>query len=290
LSKKLRRKELRQPDEFVTISMKVGQWFRDNQRLVTIIGVASIVIVIGIASMVQWTTCSRESSSSGLWIALNKATAPVVSPDDEEEIPREIEHFDSRADRAKAAIKVYQSVIKQHGSSTAGQAARLGLASAQFGLGEYAEARALYEEFLADPHGLEAFEAVAVEGAGYCYEAQKNYDKALEMFRRLEKADEGNHQDLAKYHQGRILEKMNKQGDAAELYRNIVRRSEQATDEMVTNGYAFERAEARLAVIDPGADVLRNRSKGPDMAEILRKLRQGGAPPAGPPPGDEEME
>ncbi len=277
LAKKLRRKDLRQPDEFVTTTMKIGQWVRQNLRLVAFVSGTLVVVVIVTAVVVEWSRSSRIESSSSLWVALNKGTAPVVGPDDEEEIPEEVEHFESREARAKAATEVFTKVLEEHGDSTAGRAARLGLAATKYSLGEYAEARSLYEDFLSNVDDLDIYKAVALEGAGFCYEALKNYDKALDYFRRLEKVDDGNHQDLAKYHQGRILEQMNKQAEAAELYRNIVRRSEQATEDMVTSGYAFERAEGRLSVIDPGSDVLRSRSKGRG-AELLRKMLQGGGP------------
>lgn len=280
MAKKLRRKDLRQPDEFVTITMKFGQWLRDNQRLVAFAVGALVIVVVSIAIAVQISSSSRISSSSSLWIALNSAAAPVVAPDDQEDFPEEIEHFKTYEARSKASVSSFQKVIDEHEGSPAGQAARLGLASTKFSLGEFAEARTLYEAFLSDTSGLQMYEAVAVEGAGFCYEAQKNYDKALEYFRRLEKIDNGDQQDLAKYHQGRILELMNKQSDAAELYRGVVRRSEQATDAMVTNGYAFEMAENRLSVVDPSADVLRARSKGRG-ADLLRKMLQGGGPRPG---------
>lgn len=289
MAKKLRRKDLKQPDEFVTFTMKVGQWIRDNQRLVMFIAGGVIFVVVAVALAIQLTGNAKVASSSTLWVALNKASTPVVSAEEREKLPEDVDYYDTREERAKASAEAYQAVVDEHGSSSAGAAAKLGLASAKLSLGDYAEARTLYEDFLSNNGGLGIYESVAVEGAGYSYEGQKNYDKALEMFRRLEKLDDGDHQDLARYHQGRILEKMNKRTEAADIYRNIVRRSEQATDEMITNGYAFERAEGRLAIIDPGADVLKNRNKGRDMADILRKMRQGGAPPPGlpprPPPG-----
>jgi tetratricopeptide (TPR) repeat protein len=288
-----RRKELRKPDEFVTVTMKVGQWVRDNQRFVMFAGIALVVVVVGVALTIQLVRSSRTSASAELWQAVAVASAPVVDPEDEEEIPERIQHFKSLADRNEAASKALAKVVKSQENSTSGQVARLGLATTKLAKGDYAGARGLYENFIANTAGFDELKAFAVEGLGYCYEGQKNYDAALERFRELEKLDSGAHADLAKYHQARMLEKLNKRDAAAELYRGVVRRAEQATDEMVTDLFVVDRAEDRLEVIDPGSDVLKQRSKA-RQSELLKQLMSGGGGaglpnlPPPPPPGSEE--
>jgi tetratricopeptide (TPR) repeat protein len=290
-----RRKELKKPDEFVTVTMRVGQWVRDNQRLAMFLGIAVLAIVVGAALTLQLVESSRVRNSSALWQAVATASAPVVDPEDEEKIPARIQHFETLDDRYAAASKAFEKVIKLQNDSTSAQIARLGLASSKLAKGDYAGARQLYENFLKNTGGFDDLKAFAVEGLGYCLEGQKNYDKALERFRELEKLDKGAHSDLAKYHQARMLEKLNKRDEAAELYRTVVRRAEQASDDVVTDLFVVDRAENRLEVIDPSSEVLKQRSKG-RQAELLKQLLRGGGgaglpnmptpPPS--PPGNEE--
>jgi tetratricopeptide (TPR) repeat protein len=281
LAKKSRRKELRQPDEFVSFTMKAGQWVRDHQRLVIFVSVAVVVIVVAVALTVQLTGNYRVKASEGLWTAVETGAAPVVDPDREQDIPANIRKFDSVDERSAAAIKAFKVAVDENGKSTAGQAARLALAALTLEKGEYPAAHKLYESFLDAPDGLSEFEGLALEGVGYCLEGQKNYDQALAKYRQLEKISDGDYQDVARYHQARMLEKLNKRDEALDLYRGVVRRADQATEDTVTNLFARDRAEARLALLDPGADVLRQRSKGRG-ADLLRQvLGQQGALPQG---------
>lgn len=277
--KKRRRKDLKQPDEFVTVTMKLGQWVREHQRLVVFISAIIVVTVVGIALTIQLVGSSRVQNSDPLWEAISTASAPVIDPDDDEndnasKLPNSIQRFDSLSDRTEAATKAFEKVLAGGKNSGAGRAATLGLAASKFSKGEFAEARALYEDFANDPGGFDHLKAYAVEGTGLCFESQKNYDRALEQYRSLEKIDDGDHQDLAKYHQARMLEHLSKQREAADLYRGIVRRAEQATDDMITNLWVRDRAEARLAVIDPGSDVLKQRSKNRG-SDLLKRIIGG---------------
>lgn len=300
MAKKLSRKDLKRPDQFVNRTMQAGQWVKGHQRLVTFGAIGLVVAVLAVALTIHLTDRSRLTASEGLWIALDhmeSPLAPTKTAEDEDredrEPPRGYEVFDDAEARSKAASKAFEVVVREHKTSTAGRAATLGLATTSFSLGDFSKARGYYEDFLADTGGLDHLKAIAVEGIGYCLEADEHYDQALEKYRELEKLDSGRYRDLAQYHQGRMLEKLSKNHDAAELYRAVVRRAEQATDEMETNLYVRDRAESRLAVIDPGADVLKSRSKARG-AELLKQLMSGqGGPgglpglPAGGPPGDE---
>ena len=280
MANKRRRKELRQPDEFVTVTMKLGQWIREHQRLVILSATAIIVVVVGVALTIQLVGSSRVNASSSLLSAIGVSAAPVANPDDEEEeIPEEIQHFSTFDERAQAASKAYQKVLAESADSSAERAATLGLASSKLSLGEVSEAKQLYEDFLANPGEFEHMKVYAAEGLGFCYEAQKNYDRALDQFKTI---DSEGYQDLSKYHQARMLEHLSKRNSAAVLYRGIVQRAEQATDDMVTDLWVRDRAEARLAVLDPSADVLKQRSKGRG-ADLLKQIlgkRGGGAPGA----------
>jgi tetratricopeptide (TPR) repeat protein len=290
VAKKLRRKDLKRPDEFVSRTMRLGEWVRGHQRLATIAGLGLVAAVVAVALTIHLMARSRVGSSEGLWTAMDVLVSPLAPSknDDEQEDrepPRGYETFDTTEARAKAASKAFRAVHDEHRGRAAGQVAALGLAGTEFSLGEYAKARRLYEEFLSDTGGLDQLKVIAVEGIGYCLEADERYDKALEKFRELEKLDGGRYRDLAQYHQARMLEKLNKSDDAAELYRAVVRRAEQAGEETEVDLFVQDRAESRLAVIDPGADVLKARSKNRG-ADLLRQLMSGeGGGPGGAPPG-----
>lgn len=288
MSKKQRRKDLKQPDQFVTKTLSIGQWIREHQRLVVFAAIFIVAAVVLIALTIQLTGSSRNRRSAPLWEAITIASAPIVNPEEEEELSertkrllKRVKRYESEDDRREDSIKLFKKVSGD--GAVTGQIAKLALASSYYEKGEIAEARGLYEDFYLNPEGFDSLKGIALEGIGFCYEAQKNYDRALEKFRELEQLFDGDFQDIAKYHQARMHEKLNDQDQAAELYRKIVSRSEQATEDMITDGYAQKRAESRLAVLDPTADVLKNRSKSRN-ADLLKMLggRGGLGLPGGP--------
>lgn len=286
MAKKLRRKDLKRPDEFVSRTMLAGQWIREHQRVVTFAAVALVVVVVAVTLAVHLSQRARATSSDATWTALDLLGAPVTGEraEDEEdrEPPRGYKVFATREARTKAAVAAFERVVEEHGGTAAGQAGLLSLGSALFTQGEHAKAREAFQGFLDRPAGLEPLVPIALEGLGYCLEAEESYDGALERFRDLEKVDNGRYRDLAQYHQGRMLEKLSKNSDAADQYRAVVRRAEQATDDAETNLFVRDRAESRLAVLDPGSDLLKARSKR-SGADLVRQILggQGGELPPG---------
>jgi tetratricopeptide (TPR) repeat protein len=69
---RLTRKEIKQPDEFITLSGQALTWIRANQQLVTVIGVglAILVAVIGIAG--AYRAAQRRDANADLARALSK--------------------------------------------------------------------------------------------------------------------------------------------------------------------------------------------------------------------------
>jgi predicted negative regulator of RcsB-dependent stress response len=239
LARKYTRKHLRQPDEFISLSMRVWTFVGDHAAQVLItVGIAA-AIVGGIWTWDFFATRSGEKATAQLTRATdiyNQTIAPTetkVPATDEDGLPR----FKTRAEKLKAAEDEFGKVVGQGG--TMAIVARGMRASARYDGGKFAEAVDDYKKVLEktdDPR----LRALAIEGLAYCYEAQKDYGKALQQFRLLPR--DGDKKYLAQYQEARVLAKKGDVKEATSLYKEIIAKG--APSSLV------DRASDRLALLE----------------------------------------
>jgi pentatricopeptide repeat protein len=239
LSRKYTRKHLKKPDEFLSLSMRIWSFIRErgSQALITV-GIAA-VIVAGIWTWDYFATRRGEKSTAQITRAsdiYNQTIAPTetkVPTTDEDGLPR----FKTRAEKLKAAEEEFGKVVDQGGAMAV--VARGMRASARYDAGKFAEAADDYKKVL-EKTDDSRLKMLAIEGLAYCYEAQKDYDKALQQFRLLPR--DGDKKYLALYQEARVLAKKGDVKEAVSLYKEII--SKGAPTSLV------DRASDRLALIE----------------------------------------
>ena len=238
--KKYTRKQLKQPDTFLTTSDKAWSFIRDHTQQVLIM---ALVAVVGIGAAWGWTffTDSRARESTGkLSYALNVYSKPVVEikaalPKDEDGIPR----FKTRAKKLEASARALTKVVDGSSVGSLNVIATLIRAGVHYDSAQYTEAIKDYNKALGgtkNPH----LRDLAVEGLVYCYEATKALDKALEFVKKL--PGDGDKQYRVMYHEARILALKGQKVQAAKLFQQIMAKS--GSDELT------ERANERLALLE----------------------------------------
>lgn len=238
---KYTRKQLKQPDEFITFSNKVWEFVRQH-----VVGVALTITVAAIGIGAAWAvTAYRESKAAATTSLLDHAMevyTQTLLPDtvDASQIKKDtIPRFKTKAEKLVASEKAFSAAIEKGGSNGAGRLALLLRASVRYDAKKYAEAIKDYSTFL-DDDPTPRLRNRALEGIGYCYEAQKQWDKAMEAFAKLPK--EGKQKFQGSYHKARLLALQGKKKEAAVAYRAIV---DQAEDQALV-----ARAGERLAMLE----------------------------------------
>ena len=239
MPRKYTRKQLKRPDEFLTLSMRIWAYAKEHLPYVLLsVGVAA-VLVAGVWTWDYFSTRRGEQSTAQITRATDIYTQTIVPmeskvpPTDEDGVPR----FKTRADKLKAAEEEYSKVVNGGGSIAV--AARGMRAGVRYDAGKYQEAAEDYQKVLGSTDDSR-IRSVALEGLGYCHEALRDYDKALQQFRLL--PHDGDRKYLALYHEARVLAKKGAVKEAVELYKQIISKGSPAS--------LVDRASDRLALLE----------------------------------------
>ena len=236
---KYTRKQLKKPDEFISLSMKVWDFIKAQASRVVVMLLVAIVVVAAVWVWTYFAEQRAKKTTAALTRAFDIYTQTVIPtesklPEGDDDIPR----FKTREAKLKASVKEFTKVMETAGGDGK-ELARLMRAGVHFDQGSYAKAAQDYRAFLssgpADP-----FRTAAIEGLAYSLEAQKKYDKALEQFRKL--ADDKALQWTARYHEARVLARKGDKKQAAKLLREVI---DKAEDRTIVN-----RASDHLALVE----------------------------------------
>jgi tetratricopeptide (TPR) repeat protein len=179
-TRKITRKEMKQ-DEFVSTVGRITMWVEEH-LIALLWGAAAVLAVVALGyAVISWRTNRAMEAHGALSVVVETYGSPVGSAVPEN--PGQAT-FTTEEDKFRTVMALADGVIQNHGSTDAGQIARLYRGLAAFELDENEEARADLEAFLAaNPSHFLAPQvrrklAEMDELAG-------NLDQACEAFRQL---------------------------------------------------------------------------------------------------------
>lgn len=228
VAKKLTKKALKQPDQFVGFwqiaGERVGRFVAANRR-VLVIGLSALVtVVVGIVA----TTVLQEQRAGKATVALERAqkiagaelTSPLLPKNDKDDsIPR----FATEKERLEGALKELDGQFGS-GRGPLTQEAGLVRGSLLLSLDRADEAQALYEKLLGSKLDSR-LRFLAREGLGYAYERKGKLAEAQATFSKL--GTDASHlgdfyKDRARYHEARLAELQGNPGEAARIYHEVL--------------------------------------------------------------------
>lgn len=200
---RLSRRDIRQPDQFVSLSVRLFAWAKAHVRLLGYIAVGCAVLIAVGSGWRVWSTHHAQAAESALYEAAKVLTGPS-------------------ANRAQA-FALLQKLVNDYGSTRASVAASWQLGHLYFEDASYAAALAAYQQAqkslsktqqplmtalilldvayaqeasgACDPGALTSFEALlalpapwlrgeAYSGMGRCHETAQAWPKALAVYER----------------------------------------------------------------------------------------------------------
>jgi tetratricopeptide (TPR) repeat protein len=247
VAKKLNRKELRQPDQFLGFWARVSAGivdFAGRQRRALVIGAtAAITVIVGSIAMTQITESRAVRASEALDKVRKIATADLLLPGTP---PKNdgVTHYATEKERLEAALASLDAYFTSPRGPLAAEA-QLVRAGLLLDLGRAQEAADIYSQKLLGGKLDKRLAFLAREGLGYAYEQLGKLEEAKATFAKLGEggdAGEGFYKDRALYHQARLAERGGNPTEAARIYKEVLDKNPTTSlrDE-ITN---------RLAVLD----------------------------------------
>ena len=225
--KKLSKKELKQPDQFVGFwqlaGARVGRFAADNAKVLVISISALATLAVGTVVL----TYVEEGRGARASVALDRVqrieaaelTASGTALTKNDAVPR----FATEKERSEAALAALDEKLKPN-RGPLGPEAALVRGSLLLDLGRADEAQQVYEKTLSGKLD-DRLKFLAHEGLGYALEKKGKLSEAQATFAKLagDAASLGGfYKDRARYHEARLVELQGNPTEAARIYHEVL--------------------------------------------------------------------
>jgi tetratricopeptide (TPR) repeat protein len=201
MAKKLTKKELREPDEFQTFTMRFLGYVSEHRKQFYLAGIVFLVAIVAAGGYAFYE--KRYEAKAAERYAAAADTSPT-----------------GQGQANPQALQMYEDLIRLYPRSAVAPLARYHMGNLLYEKGEYGRAVEEYEKFIALSGAKNVLlVSLAYYGVGYCYEDRKEYPKALEAYERAaEKSGDTAFRAIMERNLGRICEAMGDTEKAREHY------------------------------------------------------------------------
>ncbi|HLD29202.1 MAG TPA: tetratricopeptide repeat protein [bacterium] len=224
---KITRKQLKQPDEFISVTQRSFIFIRDHSRKIATGGVILLVVFLALFLFQKWQKNKDDEAYGKFSLALEAYQTGEQTAD------------------YKNALEKLDEVITKFPGTSWGKLALLYKGNIHLRLGAFDEAGGAYNAFLQKAGKEKTYRLLALEGFGYAYEGKKDYQKALGAYQKI--IEEGESFQLANAYLsvGRCYEKLGKNKEASENYKSFLKVSQksQMTNAVLRKISSLEKSE-----------------------------------------------
>jgi len=214
--KKISKKKLKEPDEFVSVTEKAFLFLAHHIKSIAAGGIVVLIILLSIFFYQRWERGNEEEAYRKFSLAVE--IYQVVSSPNREGSPSEY----------KNVLEKFDEVITKFPRTFSGETSLLYKGNLHLQLGEFEEATKSYQNFLQKARKRKLYRLFAMEGLGYAHEGKKDYEKALQAYQKI--LEEGENFQLANAYldMGRCYEKLGKKKEALENYKAFLKMSQKS--------------------------------------------------------------
>jgi tetratricopeptide (TPR) repeat protein len=155
MKKKITRKELKQPDEFISVAQKALLFVSHHSRKVAAGGVVVLVILLALFLFQKWEKSKNEGAYRKFSLALQAY------------------QVEGQKSEYKNALAKFDEVIAESPRTFWGKLALLYKGNAHLQMGAFEEAIGAYNSFLQKAGKEKIYRLFALEGLGYAYEGRR---------------------------------------------------------------------------------------------------------------------
>jgi tetratricopeptide (TPR) repeat protein len=203
-AKKIKKKDLKKPDEFITQSTRILRWCNENMRLVLGAG-GGLLLVVLLVGAVFLLRANREAKARAMY-----DNALAIYP---------VRSFgENDVGRYAAVAAKLKEVQEQYGSTKTATNALVDLGNVYFQEKEYDKAISCYQDFLDNVPAEHPLRDPVLVSLGATYEAKGSEQSAIEVYNRLRSKGTPGYQSQAQLCLGRVYEALGERNKAAGHY------------------------------------------------------------------------
>ena len=215
-TKKIIKKKLKKPDEFITLTERTFLFITHHSRSIAVGAGIVLILLLCIFSFEKWEKKNEENAYQMFHLAVE--TYEMVSSPYRDGSPQEY----------RAVLEKFDEVITKYPRTSSGKIAMLFKGNIYLRLGEFDDAIKAYEAFLQKTGKEKLYRSFALDGLGYSYGGKKEYEKAVDAYQRLAGLGEGFQSADAYLGLGRCYEKIGKSKESLENYKSFIRVSKKS--------------------------------------------------------------
>ncbi|MBN1366172.1 MAG: tetratricopeptide repeat protein [Syntrophaceae bacterium] len=213
MAARLSKQDLKGPDAFQSTMELIGDYISENKKRFY-----SIVTAIVMASLI--------ATGIYMYVSHYQYSAKEMYAKAQNNLAENLENPENMVKN----IKVFQELIDKYPHSWSAKMAHYHLGNIYYNSGEFDKAVSDYKKFvstrMSDDSGIKF---LALTSIGYCYEAKKDFQSALEYFEKAQKSKNVGFESVAFTNIARIYEEMNDKKNALENYRKALEKNTEPT-------------------------------------------------------------
>jgi tetratricopeptide (TPR) repeat protein len=205
--KKITKKQLKEPDEFITLTERAFIFIREHSKKVAGVGIFFLILVIAFIVFQMLDKKKEEEAAREFGVATGLYERGMAQA------------REGSIQGDKDILAKFDEVITKFPRTSSGRFSLLYKGNVYLKGGEFDEAIKAYTAFL-DKSGKERlYRYFAWEGLGHAYEGKKDYAKALEAYQKIVELGEGYQLAEANLNIGYCYEKLGKSKEALESFK-----------------------------------------------------------------------
>ncbi|OGP90845.1 MAG: hypothetical protein A2157_05175 [Deltaproteobacteria bacterium RBG_16_47_11] len=215
--KKITKKQLKEPDEFITLTEKAFIFIRQHTKKVAAGGILILVSILAIVLFQMWEKKKEEAAARAYGVASEMYDRGIAQV------------REGSAQESKEVLSKFDEIITKFPRTSYGGLSLLYKGTILLSQGEYDEAIKAYMAFLGKARKEKLYRYFAWEGLGHAYEGKKDYGKALEAYQKILEVGEGYQVVEANLNIGYCYERLGKGKEALENFRTFLNSTQKST-------------------------------------------------------------
>lgn len=203
-----RKRELAEPDQFLTFSSRLLRFFAENKPKVISAAATFAALIVVLSGLRYYFVQTEKKAFASLDKVMEKYLASLENND---------------GAKAYAEVKKdFEIIIEKYSGNKAGKIAKVEFANACFSAGEFDQAVDMYKQSLKNFENDAYYRLLILNGLAYAYEQEKDYSNAIKYLEMIKSDKNLETKDDVLFNLGRLYAVNNDHSKELENFKKII--------------------------------------------------------------------